>query len=411
MTSASPYSKTADNSPTNHEDQRSSQMEFTQFHAELNSLPQKRPPLASTCWLHGSQPVHGHVKVIASQNALTQVLEHSQSNLQSELGGILLGSAFRHEDQIYVEIEAAVPAVTKDRGPVHFKFTADSWAQLHQDRLERYPNLEVVGWFHTHPDLGVFYSGDDVVVHSAAFTLPWQVGLVVDPLRNEACLFGWVKGNLMAIEGFYERHEDRDESATNWQIVKSEVWDNNNHPGLFSKYSGKAYALANQWPALSPLYATIGLLVGAVGLLLGFFLLVGWIIPQNRQIDRLESAVLMLVDETLVDSSVAACPDARLRIITPLPGSKSRVGDTITFLGTADYPDASSYRIESRPDGGSTWSLVDSRRLDTSFGQLAEWNTKEITPGLYEIRLSVIDRNGVELNGSTSCSIGIELLP
>ena len=98
------------------------------------------------------------------------------------------------------EVKAALPAVSSDHGPVHFTFSADSWARLHRDRTAHYAQLDIIGWFHTHPGLGVFYSSDDVVVHTAAFTLPWHVGLVVDPLGNHASYFGWQDG-VSAIVG------------------------------------------------------------------------------------------------------------------------------------------------------------------------------------------------------------------
>ena len=85
-----------------------------------------------------------------------------------ELGGALLGHAYRYKTGVVVEVKAALPAVSSDHGPVHFTFSADSWSKLHRDRTAHYSNLDIIGWFHTHPDLGVFYSRDDVVVLSAA---------------------------------------------------------------------------------------------------------------------------------------------------------------------------------------------------------------------------------------------------
>jgi proteasome lid subunit RPN8/RPN11 len=173
---------------------------------EIDSLPE-RPltDLTATAHLHGQQPPANQVVVSHRQQALSQIRAHSISNLRSELGGVLLGHAYRNGERLLVEVMAALPARNDDHGPVHFTFTADAWSQIHHDRAEKYPNLEIVGWFHTHPGLGVFYSSDDVVVHTAAFTLPWHVGLVVDPLGNHASYFGWQDGVLAPIVGYYEQ--------------------------------------------------------------------------------------------------------------------------------------------------------------------------------------------------------------
>jgi proteasome lid subunit RPN8/RPN11 len=374
----------------------------------LHGLPQQQPPLANSCWLHGRPPGPGQVSVIVGQQALKQILAHGRSDLHSEVGGALLGTAYRHEARVYVTVEAALPAVSHDHGPIHFKFTADSWAQLHQDKASTYPQLEIVGWFHTHPDLGVFYSADDVVVHSAAFTLPWHVGLVFDPVRNEASLFGWVDGVLAAYDGFYERHEDQAESAIPWQVVSSSVWDESYPPQVATSSTSR---VVSPRPILPTVAAPLGVIAGALGLLLGFFLLVGWVIPLNRQIDRLETVITTLADEALAEEHLAACPDPDLRILTPLTGSLIQAGRQLPILGTAAYPGAARYRVEVRPAGGDEWTLLNSRARVTSLGELAEWDTSEHNPMPYEMRLTAVDRNNVILAGSTSCSIQLELVP
>ena len=49
----------------------------------------------------------------------------------------------------------------------------------------------VVGWYHSHPGLGAFFSGTDRETQHAFFRQPYSLGLVVDPLRAElACYAG-----------------------------------------------------------------------------------------------------------------------------------------------------------------------------------------------------------------------------
>ena len=193
-------------------------------------LPHGLPPLQDDCVLHGALPADRHPHIVVSQRALSQVRQHSESNMNVELGGALLGHAYQHNGQLFVSIEAAIPAVSHDNGPVHFTFTADAWAQIHVDRLA-YPNCEVVGWFHTHPDLGVFFSADDEVVHAAAFTQPWHVGLVVDPIRNTSSFFGWAGDLIRAVPGFYElipastgAEDEVPRSVVPWAVEIDDSW-------------------------------------------------------------------------------------------------------------------------------------------------------------------------------------------
>jgi len=47
----------------------------------------------------------------------------------------------------------------------------------------------VVGWYHSHPNLGAFFSGTDRATQRAFFNRPYSVGLVVDPVRGEEAWF------------------------------------------------------------------------------------------------------------------------------------------------------------------------------------------------------------------------------
>ncbi len=371
-------------------------------------LPERQPPnLAENGWLHGRSPDHEQI-IIMHQDALRQVVEHSHSNKRVELGGALLGQVYRYQNQIYVEIMAALPAISGSHGPIHFTFTADSWTQLQRDRAERYPKLDMVGWFHTHPGLGVFYSGDDVVVHSAAFTLPWHVGLVVDPISSEASFFGWSKGQLAPSAGFYELLE-APEPVVNWKMVRTSVWQETYEEHLATEQDLEPYPghAVTDWQPASQRW---GLIAGALGLVLSFFLLVGWVVPLTRQVNQLEALTLTLADKTLAEN-VAACPDPNLRILSPAAGSVVRVGNEVAVVGTTVQPEAYRYRVEVRPAGADLWSLVGDKRAATNLGMIATWDTTPHQPAAYEMRLTAVDRNNIRLTNSAMCLITLEVRP
>lgn len=375
-------------------------------------LPHKAPPVAPDgCLRHGDQPSADEPVVLIHQTALLQANAHSLSNVHLELGGALLGHAYRYEGVVFVEIKAALPATSADHGPVHFTFAADSWSQLQRDRATHYPNLDIVGWFHTHPDLGVFYSSDDVVVHSAAFTLPWHVGLVIDPLREEASFFGWAGGKLQPLSGFYELPERQPESIVSWRAVKSAVWDTPYAPPEASVPGSRVYLPGGEAASQAVSAGQTGLILGALGLGLSLLLLLAGILPLRQQVSTLETAVLAMADSALATTNAATCPDPRLRLLTPITGQSFTMGSIVPLIGTAAYPDAARYQVELRPPNSPTWVLLERFNRDARLGELAGWDTTGYAQGDYELRLSAVDLNNIRLAGSPPCSIVVQLVP
>ncbi len=414
MTSASTYSEKGQ--PADQGNEQPGELGINaQSELALANLPiRTAPDLDETCLWHGQTVNEGEVVVIFSQLALRQIAAHSNSNLDYEVGGAMLGRVFRSNGQAYVEVRAAIPAVTEDHGPVHFTFTADAWSQLHKDRSENYPDLDMVGWFHTHPDLGVFYSSDDVVVHSAAFTLPWHVGMVIDPVRKETGLFGWNAGSLIPYAGFYELRDVQPYSLLDWKVVYTAVWD---HPYEYRQQEIRNYGSSTVYlpPSnnvnLPALKSYAGFALGVLGLLLIFFLLFGLILPLTREVDRLQNMVIVLADTALADSNAAYCPDPALRILAPLTGSRVSAGSTVEVMGTAMIADDARYQVNVRSLDGANWMLVNERRNGTKLGQLAVWDTESVPVGDYEIRLTAVDGNHIRISGSPPCAIAIELTP
>ena len=375
----------------------------------IAALPFRQLPAPSTEWFHhGEVPAEGQPLVLMHQTAILQVIAHSRSNTDYELGGALLGHVYRYKKGVVVEVKAALPATSADHGPVHFTFTADAWSKLHQDRTAHYSNLDIIGWFHTHPDLGVFYSSDDVVVHSAAFTLPWHIGLVVDPVREEASFFGWVAGSLAPLAGFYELPERQPNTLVPWRYVRTSVWDRPYEMQTPSEADSRVLLARSGRPRFSG--RELGLAASAAALLLSFFLIVGGLLPLQRRIDLLETTVLNLAQASLTSSNGLTCPDPRLRILTPLTGQAYIAGETLQIIGTAEYPGARRYQLEYRPAGNSEWKLINRPKKDVRLDLLAEWDTTGLTVGSYEVRLSPVDMNNIRLANSSPCTIIINLI-
>jgi len=115
-----------------------------------------------------------------------------------EAGGLLLGR--RHvlgdgDVTIAIGIERFVPGRASEGTGTSLALGTTLWDDA-RPLLDA--GLAVVGWVHSHPDLGAFFSGTDRRTQRAFFAQDWQVGWCVDPVRGEEA---WFRGAQSHGEG------------------------------------------------------------------------------------------------------------------------------------------------------------------------------------------------------------------
>jgi hypothetical protein len=193
--------------------------------------------------------------------------------------------------------------------------------------------------------------------------------------------------------------------------VPTAVWDHPYEPSDMRQYGGsRVFLPTTSAPTLPPLKVYLGYGLAALGLLLSVIILIAWVMPLTREVDRLQNMVVVLADSALADSNAALCPDPRLRILSPLAGQTIPAGSLVELMGTAMMPAVSRYQIDVRPGGGNVrWTPVDSFRGSTKLGELATLNTESWPPGVYEVRLQAVDNNNIRVAGSPNCAIALEL--
>lgn len=109
---------------------------------------------------------------------------------RSEALALLVGDWGLDEggDPFAVAVDA--PSGPTDAGPAHVRFTREGLGQVARELdAQRGPGI-IVGWFHTHLDLGAFMSDRDLRTQRGGFPHAHQVALVVDAVRGEAAAFG-----------------------------------------------------------------------------------------------------------------------------------------------------------------------------------------------------------------------------
>lgn len=130
---------------------------------------------------------------------LDRILEYSDASPDIESGGFLLGRRCRDPRyrRDFLSIRQFLPASATTGQIDSLTFTHETWARLHDTIDTRFPDLEILGWHHTHPGFGIFLSRHDEFIHRNFFDSRWHVAMVVDPCQGEFGFFQWLDDRLV----------------------------------------------------------------------------------------------------------------------------------------------------------------------------------------------------------------------
>jgi proteasome lid subunit RPN8/RPN11 len=126
-------------------------------------------------------------QVLISIAARTTILEHVQTN-HLEVGGLLVGSVYylaypvTTGHHFLVLIEEILPSNDVQNSEVALRMGVEVWDRARQ-RTES--GLTILGWYHSHPGLGAFFSITDRETHRAFFPMPFSIGYVIDPIGEQ----------------------------------------------------------------------------------------------------------------------------------------------------------------------------------------------------------------------------------
>lgn len=167
----------------------------------------------------GLQPV---VSVFVDRAAYIRVSVHSCSSDTVEVGGVLVGEWCVDEEtgDQFVIVKHALPARHTHQGSVYLTFTQDSLVDLHDQIEKRFEDERIVGWYHTHPRMGIFLSHYDTWLHKNFFPEPWQVALVIEPYSSLGGFFIRQQDGVLNPNqyfGFYETDAVDGSSIARWQ--------------------------------------------------------------------------------------------------------------------------------------------------------------------------------------------------
>ncbi|MBN1303688.1 MAG: hypothetical protein JXA13_04570 [Anaerolineales bacterium] len=170
---------------------------------------------------HESAEIIPTVSVFLHRSAYIRVSVHACS-ASDEVGGVLVGEWRQEEEsgEQYLVVKHALPARHTRQGSVYLTFTQDSLVDLHEQIDKRYQGERIIGWYHTHPRMGIFLSHYDTWLHSNFFPEPWQVALVVEPYSSLGGFFIRQRDGELDPHryfGFYEADGANGGSIARWK--------------------------------------------------------------------------------------------------------------------------------------------------------------------------------------------------
>jgi proteasome lid subunit RPN8/RPN11 len=123
-----------------------------------------------------------------------QIEKHASEDLSIEICGVLVGLWQRDDAGPFALISEYIRCDSAKSGFAEVTFTHDAWTKINVQMDTKFTDLKIVGWYHSHPNFGIFLSDRDIFIHEHFFSGPGQIAHVVDPVRKIDGVFAWQAG-------------------------------------------------------------------------------------------------------------------------------------------------------------------------------------------------------------------------
>jgi proteasome lid subunit RPN8/RPN11 len=142
-------------------------------------------------------------RVFIEPSVHEQVWKHATENAGVEICGVAVGKWVRDADGPYVLISESIRGEAATNKFAEVTFTHDTWAKINEQMDSRFSHLSIVGWYHSHPDFGVFLSDRDRFIQENFFSGAGQIAYVVDPVRRTEGVFVWKEGKPTLVPHYW----------------------------------------------------------------------------------------------------------------------------------------------------------------------------------------------------------------
>lgn len=156
----------------------------------------------------------GTTKVALHPQAYSNLMRVVRITMPADTAGALIGEVKRSNGTEWIAVREAEPVrlVPSAAGQ---SLDPDDWADL-ESRFtlagDGKPDLRIVGWYYTHPDLETSSPSLDIASVQPLLRPDAPLFLLVNPMQDEGAFYLWRDGSLVPTGGFYEvvPHEEAD---------------------------------------------------------------------------------------------------------------------------------------------------------------------------------------------------------
>jgi proteasome lid subunit RPN8/RPN11 len=150
----------------------------------------KKPPKSAVIF-HPEGDNKKICKIYIKKNALDKMIHHCQdkSISQHEVMGFLVGEVFKWKGFLYSMIK---DVVTTDLISTEISVRFDNEGfELLFDKLDSIDyDYIIVGWYHSHLNLGCFLSQTDLDTQKRMFNMSFHSAIVLDPIKKDLKVYG-----------------------------------------------------------------------------------------------------------------------------------------------------------------------------------------------------------------------------
>ncbi|HET9450291.1 MAG TPA: Mov34/MPN/PAD-1 family protein [Aggregicoccus sp.] len=163
-----------------------------------NAAKTKQAPQAQASFPggRGVVPDAGELRIVVDKKPYAEIIGHAVLEPDVEVCGVLVGRKLEDAQGPFLVISQAIRGEAAKQEGAQVTFTHETWNHIHREMDQKYPDQEIVGWYHTHGGFGIFLSEMDTFIHRNFFSQPHQVAYVYDPLAGTEGFFHGLSGEL-----------------------------------------------------------------------------------------------------------------------------------------------------------------------------------------------------------------------
>ena len=298
-------------------------------------------------------------RIIIDESSFDRICNNA--NDSREVGGILVGEVLRDENGPFLRVDDIIEALHAEESGTELTITHATWNHIHEQMDTNFEGKRILGWYHTHPNFGIFLSERDQFIQQSFFNLPFQIALVYDPVRKTHGIFTWRDSKPWRLRQYWigSRRHVWDEARELSEPPEAKP-STNNSPKI-SAPEADADPRVNQPPqAFGDIASNVWVLGAALaGILLGLTLGLSWrgnSGPATRAevaeeaVASLNSDLLAVIRGTVGDEAGKTFDDSIARLNSAAQTLKPMEGDAAVKSALQSIQDTHGLLDRARRD-------------------------------------------------------------